>query len=71
SYSHGAGPIAVKTLVDMGVNAIVASELGIGVSMLLDQKNIRKFKVKAGVPVREAVGLILKELEAQTSLKRT
>lgn len=67
SYSHGAGPIAVKTLVDNGVTAVAASELGIGASMLLDQKNIKKFKVKTGASVKEVVGLILKELEAQAS----
>lgn len=67
SYSHGAGPIAVKMLVDNGVTAIAASELGIGVSTLLDQKNIKKFKVKAGIPVKEAVEVVLKELKAQTS----
>ena len=61
SYSYGAGPIAVKTLVDMGVTAIAASEFGVGASTLLDQKNIKKFKVKAGIPVKEAVGAVLKE----------
>lgn len=48
------------------VTIIAASELGVGVSTLLDQKNIMKIKVKTGIPVKEAVEAMLKEL-AQTS----
>ena len=66
SYKHGAGPIVVKMLADLGVEAVAAREFGIGASTLLDQNKIRKLKVKSGIPVREAVKTILKELMKQT-----
>jgi len=62
SYKHGAGPIAVKMLTDMGVTAVVAREFGPGVSTLLEQNNIRKFKVDADISVREAVHRIIEKL---------
>lgn len=60
SYKHGAGPIVVKMLADIGVTAVAARQLGLGASTLLDQNNIKKHKVKAGIPVREAVEIVLK-----------
>ena len=62
---HGAGPLAIKMLIDMHVTAVAARELGIGASNLLDQNNVEKFKVKSGIPVREAVKTVLKELEVR------
>ena len=62
SYRHGAGPIVVKILSDMGVNAVAAREFGLGVSTLLEQNGIKKFNVKAGITVKEAVQKILEEL---------
>lgn len=64
TYKHGAGPIAVKTLAEKGVTAVAARELGLGASTLLDHTNITKHKVKAGIPVREAVEAVLKEAKA-------
>ena len=55
SYKHGAGPIAVKTLIDMRVNTVVAGEFGPGVSTLLEQFNIEKVEVKRGTRVAEAI----------------
>ena len=63
SYKHGAGPIVVKMLADMGVTAVAARELGLGASTLLDQNNIKKHKVKADIPVREAVKTVLENTE--------
>jgi predicted Fe-Mo cluster-binding NifX family protein len=62
SYKHGAGPIIVKMLADMEVTAVAAREFGLGASTLLDQNNIKKFEVKAEIPVREAVETVLKNL---------
>ena len=58
SYQHGAGPIVVKMLLDEGVNIVVATEFGPGVSTLLDQHKVRKLKATAGT----SVALSLKEL---------
>jgi predicted Fe-Mo cluster-binding NifX family protein len=54
SYHHGAGPIAVKMLVDEGVEVVLANELGIGASELLKQHNITIIPVKPGTKVAEA-----------------
>jgi predicted Fe-Mo cluster-binding NifX family protein len=54
SYHHGAGPIAVKTLVDEGVEVVLANKLGIGASELLEQHNIAVVAVKPGTNVAEA-----------------
>jgi len=62
SYKHGAGPIVVKMLTDMGVTAVAAREFGLGVSTLLEQNGIKKFNVKADIPVKEALQKVLQEL---------
>ena len=59
TYKHGAGPIVVKMLADMGVTAVAAREFGLGASTLLDQHSIKKFSVKAGISVNEAVKHVL------------
>lgn len=61
SYKHGAGPIVVKMLVDMGVTAVAARELGLGASALLEQHNIKTYEVKAGISVEEAVENVMRE----------
>jgi predicted Fe-Mo cluster-binding NifX family protein len=55
TYDHGAGPIAVKMLLDLGVNVVVAEAFGVVVSTLLDQFNVRKIKVSAGTLVKDAI----------------
>jgi predicted Fe-Mo cluster-binding NifX family protein len=57
-YKHGAGPIAIKTLIDKGITTVAAYEFGIGVSTLLDQQNIEKITIKAGIPVKTALKII-------------
>ncbi|KYH40125.1 MAG: hypothetical protein AYL32_013360 [Candidatus Bathyarchaeota archaeon B26-2] len=64
SYKHGTGPIVVKMLTDMGVTAVAAREFGLGVSILLEQNKIKKFKVEAESQVKEIVNKILEELGA-------
>ena len=53
SYVHGAGPIAIKALIDNGVKVVIASELGIGASDILKQHNITYIQAKPGANVRE------------------
>jgi predicted Fe-Mo cluster-binding NifX family protein len=62
SYKHGVGPIVVKMLTDKGVTAVAASEFGPGVSILLEQNKIKKFKVEADSQVKEIVNKVLEEL---------
>lgn len=61
SYKHGSGPIAVKMLTDMKVDAVAGREFGLGVTTLLEQNKIEKVKVKAGMLVKEVVQRVLKE----------
>ena len=60
SYHHGAGPIAVKMLIDEGVEVVLANELGFGASELLKQHNIRVILTKPGTNVEDAVKSALK-----------
>ena len=55
SYHHGAGPIAVKMLVDKGVKVVLANELGVGASELLKQHKIKVIATKPGTTVGEAI----------------
>jgi len=59
SYSHGAGPIAIKTLIDDGVEMVIANELGIGASEILDNHNIKYVPAKPGTNVGKAVNKAL------------
>jgi len=54
SYHHGAGPIAVKMLIDEGVKLVLANELGFGAAELLKQHNVTVIPVKPGTNVRDA-----------------
>jgi predicted Fe-Mo cluster-binding NifX family protein len=55
SYKHGSGPIVIKTLVDFNVDAVLAAELGLGASELLNYHNIRVILVKPNTRVADAV----------------
>ena len=61
SYEHGAGPIAVKELVDNEVNIVISSELGPGASSILEHHHIVMVSVKAGTEVSKAIESALKE----------
>jgi len=55
SYSHGAGPIAIKTLIDDAVTVVIANELGVGASEILEHHNIIYIQAKPGANVGETV----------------
>jgi predicted Fe-Mo cluster-binding NifX family protein len=55
SYSHGAGPIAIKMLIDDGVEVVLANELGVGASEILENHNIRFIQAKPGANVGDTV----------------
>jgi len=55
SYDYGWGPIAVKTLADLKIDYVLASELGPGASGLLEHHHIRRVSVKPNTKVSDAV----------------
>ena len=55
SYRFGAGPILVKTLVDMNVDVVVSGEFGPSASSIIDDHKIVKVIVKPGTPVKEVI----------------
>ena len=59
SYHHGAGPIAVKMLIDKGVEVVLANELGFGASELLKQHNVTVIPIKPGTNVEEATKKVI------------
>ncbi|MDH5448360.1 MAG: NifB/NifX family molybdenum-iron cluster-binding protein [Candidatus Bathyarchaeota archaeon] len=61
SYEHGAGPIAVKELVDSKVDLVIAPQLGIGASSILEHHDVTIILAKAGTKVAEAVEDALEE----------
>jgi len=63
SYDYGSGPIAVKTLVDLKIDFVLASELGPGASGLLEHHHIRKVSVKPNTKVSEAIKEMLTKLK--------
>ena len=63
NYQHGAGPIAVKMLLDEGVEVVVADKLGVGASELLKQHNIEHISVKSNMKVGEALRIAIDKLE--------
>jgi predicted Fe-Mo cluster-binding NifX family protein len=64
SYHHGAGPIAVKMLIDEGVKVVLAKELGIGASELLKQHNIEVIEVKPGIKVEKVTRKVMHTYKA-------
>ncbi|MBC7130327.1 NifB/NifX family molybdenum-iron cluster-binding protein [Candidatus Bathyarchaeota archaeon] len=63
SYEYGAGPIAVKSLVDRRVDMVIAAEFGPCVSTLLDQHEITRIKVSKGARVSESVKNALSQIQ--------
>ena len=59
SYSHGAGPIAIKTLIDNGVEIVIANEIGVGASEILKQHNVIYIQAKPGTNTGEVVKNVL------------
>jgi len=71
SYKYGAGPVAVKTLADLGVNTVIAGELGPGASNLLEHYNIDRLLLKPNARVADSIKENLAKFEAKkkTNLK--
>jgi predicted Fe-Mo cluster-binding NifX family protein len=55
SYDHGSGPVAAKTLADLRVNLVLATELGPGASDLLRYHGIKEISVELGTRVADAI----------------
>jgi len=55
SYDYGAGPVAAKTLADLRVNIVMATELGPGASGLLKHHGIKEISVKPGTRVADVI----------------
>ncbi len=62
SYEHGAGPIAVKELVDSNVGVVITPPLGYGASSILEHHDVKTILAEAGIRVAEAVKDALEEL---------
>ena len=60
-YEHGAGPIAVKELVDSTVNLVIGPQLGHGASSILKHHGIAINLTKGGTKVAQAIEDALKE----------
>ena len=63
SYEYGAGPVAVKTLADLKVNLVMATEFGPGASSLLEHHNIQQLSVKPNTKVAESLKQALSRIE--------
>ena len=63
SYSHGAGPIAIKTLIDNGVKVVIANDLGIGASEILQNHKIKHVQARPGVNVKNVVEKALETIK--------
>jgi predicted Fe-Mo cluster-binding NifX family protein len=67
SYNHGAGPIAIKTLIDNGVEMVIVKELGIGASEILKQHKIDCIQAKPGTNVGDAAKRALRTHKSRLS----
>ncbi len=54
----GAGPMAVQTLINEGVEAIVAPQLGPNAAMAAQAAGLRVYTVAPGSPVRESINVV-------------
>ena len=62
AFSQGAGPAAIKILLDNNVEIIGFHDIGIGSRGLLDEKGIRYFKLRSGIKVADALDVVLKKI---------
>jgi predicted Fe-Mo cluster-binding NifX family protein len=71
AYEQGSGPIASKTLADLRVDLVIASQLGPGASELLEYHKITTMIVDPNSKVSEAVKKALSQIYKQPiSLKK-
>jgi predicted Fe-Mo cluster-binding NifX family protein len=66
SYEYGAGPVAVKTLADLKVNLVMATEFGPGALGLLEHYKISQVSVKPNTKVAESIKQALSKIKTQT-----
>ena len=59
SYEHGVGPLVVKELVDLNVEAVIAPDFGPGVSTLLKQHNVTTILSKPSENVKRVIQKII------------
>ena len=62
-FSHGAGPIAIKILLDHGVRVIISPQIGSGIKELLKEKNIKFINVDAGKVIKNILNDIIECLK--------
>jgi predicted Fe-Mo cluster-binding NifX family protein len=65
SYKHGSGPIVVKKLADLGVDLVLAAELGPGASELLKHHNITTISVRPHTRVSDSIKEALSKSKIQ------
>ncbi|MGQ9680496.1 MAG: NifB/NifX family molybdenum-iron cluster-binding protein [Candidatus Bathyarchaeia archaeon] len=64
---QGSGPIVAKNLRDLGVDAVVAGEMGPGARTLMELNRIKVVIVEPGIKVSDAVATAIKELKPSES----
>ncbi|RJS85684.1 hypothetical protein CW706_00610 [Candidatus Bathyarchaeota archaeon] len=64
TYEHGAGPIVVNMLTDIGVTAVGSKMFGVGVSALLEHNGIKMFNLESRTTVKEAVQKIIESIQS-------
>lgn len=55
SHEQGAGPLAVSTLKDHGITALIAGDIGPGASTILDALGIKIYSTEAGKKVKNVL----------------
>jgi predicted Fe-Mo cluster-binding NifX family protein len=55
TYKHGAGPVVAKMLTDKGVNTVIATEFGPGVSVLLEHFKVDQIKTPRDIQVAAVI----------------
>jgi predicted Fe-Mo cluster-binding NifX family protein len=63
SYSHGAGPIAIKNLIDNRVKIVIANDLGVGASEILENHKVKHVQAKPGTNVKKAIDKALETIK--------
>ena len=58
-YPCGSGPLLVKTLADLKVDLVIATQFGISVLELLDHLHIQKQLVQPNLKVAQAIQTVL------------
>ena len=69
AYEQGSGPIASKTLADLRVDLVIASQLGPGASELLEYHKIATMLVDPNITVSESIKKALSQLYKQPKKK--